>query len=167
MYTCSEVFKNKGSSPGNSRWKNPAGFHANWDLFPFPCKYRSRSPTQIIPEEILISRSHPHGYCRDLDFPFLSTRFPWKSLFSRGFRSRAVKSRGNIDFPNPVHTKTLHKKVIITGIIPACPACTGSPKGNSAYVFKYLSTRVMSSDRSRVLGVFCILYGYFCIFSFA
>ena len=90
--------------------KNATEFHGNWDLLPFPCKYRARGPIQTFPEEILISRSHHNGYRENPDFPFPSKRFSWKCLFSRRFRSRAVTSRGNIDFPNPVHTKTAHKQ---------------------------------------------------------
>ena len=90
----------------------------NWDLLPFPCKYRSHGPIQKNPEDILISCYHPTGYRGNRDFPFPSKRFPRrKCLFSSGFRPRGVKSCGNIDFPNPVHTKTVHKKVIPAGII--------------------------------------------------
>ena len=74
----------------------------------------------MIAVEILISRSHPK-------------RFPWKCLFCRRFPLSRRRSRGNTDFPYPVHTTTVHKKVIPAGNIPACPACTGSPKGNSTY----------------------------------
>ena len=57
----------------------------------------------------------------------------------------------------------IHKKMIPAGIVPACPACTGSPKGNSTYVSAYLSTGGKALDRSRVL-VFCI---DICMFRFA
>ena len=145
--------KNQGSPRGNSRGKNTVVFHGNWGLFRFPRTYRARGPTRTIPEEILISlptqmvpmeilisRSHRNDSREIVCFPAF-------------FRSCAVKSCGNIDFANPVRTKTVLKKVIPAGIIPTCLACTGSPNGNSTYVFICLSTGGMVSDRSRVFDI--------------
>ena len=81
--------------------KNPAGFHGNWDLFPFPCKCRSRGTTQTVTEEILLSHSHPNRSRGNPDFPFPPKRFPWKCLFPVVFRFRAVKARLNNDFQIP------------------------------------------------------------------
>ena len=62
-----------------------------------PKKSRYPIPIQIVSVEILISRSHPNDSRGNVCFPVV-------------FRSRAIQSRGIIDFPNPVHTKTVQKK---------------------------------------------------------
>ena len=106
----------------------------------------------MVTVEILISQSDPN------DSRGMSVS-PW-------FRSRAVIYRRNMDFPNPVHTKNVHKKVIPAGIIPACPACQGSPKGNSTYLFMYLFDR--ENGIVPVLSLRCITYfvPVFSYFSF-
>ena len=65
--------KVQGSPRENSRGK-PAGFHENWDLFPFTREYRSRGPTLAVPKDILISHSHANRSRVNSDFPFPSKR---------------------------------------------------------------------------------------------
>ena len=95
----------------------------------------------MVPVELLTFRSHPNDSRGNVCFPAV-------------FRSRAVKSRENIDFPNPVHTKTVHKKGI-----PLCSASRDHQTG-TARSYSYICRRGggMSSDPSRVLR--CITYWY-------
>ena len=67
----------------------------------------------------------------------------------RGFRSRAVKSSGNIEFPNPVYTKTENKNVIPREI------------SGRARTHSYACLRGgMTSDRSGVSSVLRIFYRF-------
>ena len=95
-------------------------FHGNWDLFTFPCKYRSRGPTQTNHQEILISRFHRNGCLRNPDFPFLSKRFRWKCLFSRGFpfscrtiprKYRFIKSRAHWNYASKYDSRGINSPV--------------------------------------------------------
>ena len=95
-YSYLGTYKYQGLPRDNSRGKFPGGFHGKCFFFPFQCKYRSRDPIQTVPEEILISRSHPNSSRGNVWFPVF-------------FRSCAVKSPGILHFPNPAQTKIVEK----------------------------------------------------------
>ena len=90
---CNQVFSVTRAVPGKIR----AELQGRWDLFAFPYKHRSRRPIQANPEEIFISHYQPNGSRGSLDILFPSRAFVWKCLLARGFRSRSVKTRGNIN----------------------------------------------------------------------
>ena len=95
----------QGSPRENCRGNIAAEFHGNCDYFTFPCKYRSRGPTEPAHD---VRIPVPNVSRRDSSFPFPPKRFPWKCLFFRGFpfpRRTIPWNYRSIDVPNRVALK--------------------------------------------------------------
>ena len=125
----------------------------NCGFFPFPCKYRSRDPTQTTSELIhaLICPSYPNGSPGHPDFRFHPDNSCRNVCIPVVLCSHAVEFPGNIVFSIP--------RAIERSIKEYFPpvACTGCLNRNITYVFIYWSKGGMASDRSQLFGVlhFC------------
>ena len=115
-------------------------------------------PTQLVTVEILISRSHPNDSREKVYFPVV-------------FRSRAVKSRGNIDFLNPAHTRTVGKKEKSRGKYSRVSCVHGlTQREQTARAYSYICRRGVRHRTglgSPVYHVFFLHRRHFCVFGFA
>lgn len=80
--------------------KISAGFHGDWDIFPFPCNYCSRCTNQTVAQETLLSHSHPNRSRGKPPIPIQNIAV--ECLVSRGFPflwrkiHQKYRKRGNL-----------------------------------------------------------------------
>ena len=128
-----QFLQKSGQSSGTFPREKSCRILREQEVIPVPVKISFPSPYPNNSRRI--SLSHPNGSSGNPDLPFQSKRFPRNFCFPVVFRSRAVKSREKIIFPNPAHTKTVHQNAFPREISPRVPRATdhqtGTPRAYS------------------------------------